>query len=64
MEPGTWYLSRELVPFMPVHIRKPGKCGHVLKRAFEGLEWLLCPSGHSKVRNRDASDNGSLLSQV
>jgi hypothetical protein len=35
MEPGTWYLLRELVPFMPEHIRMPHKCGHVIKRAFD-----------------------------
>ena len=35
MEPGIWYLSRELVPFMPEHIRMPHKCGHVIKRVFD-----------------------------
>ncbi len=35
MEPEKWYLSRELVTFMPERIRTPHRCGYVLKRAFD-----------------------------
>src|SRR5262245_32487365 len=34
-EPGTWYLSRELVPLMPEGLRRPRQCGYVIKRAFD-----------------------------
>jgi hypothetical protein len=35
MEPDIWYLSRELVPFMPQQIGMSHKCDYVIKRAFD-----------------------------